>query len=266
MKITHQTTSTILRHVSLLLLWLSQYPMSAQQQPSDSIVSKPLVFSGSLALSSNGFSIVPTFSLNSPAVMIWLSWKKEKFSIDPDIRLTPNVKKGSMIFWFRYHAVKSNKYSLRIGVHPALNFQIREIHEGGTPTSISQMRRFLAWEVANNFNLGKNWQTGIYYLQANGLQNDGARTSHYLALNLAVNKIKLGPKLRLSVAPSIYYLYLDKAHGEYFSGVVALSHTAWPFSIQHAFNKTIRSNIPGNKDYIWNVSVHYNFRIGYMRE
>lgn len=266
MKIAHRRAPRIFRHLTLLLFVLCQLSISAQQQLADSTAREPLVFSGSLAMSSNGFSIVPTFSLNSPAAMIWLSWKKDKFSIDPDIRLTPNAKKGSMIFWFRYHAVRTNKYSLRIGAHPALNFQIREILEGGTPTSISQMRRFLAWEVSQNFNLGKNWQTGIYYLQANGLQNDGAKTSHYLALNLAVNRIKLGPKLRLSVAPSIYYLYLDKAHGEYFSGVVALSHTAWPFSIQHAFNKTLASNIPGNKDFIWNVSVHYNFRVSYRRE
>lgn len=266
MRTAHLSNYTVYKHFAILLFWFCQHSMSAQQQPSDSIVSKPLVFSGSLAFSSNGFSIVPTFSLNSQAAMIWLSWKKDKFSIDPDIRLTPNAKKGSMIFWFRYHAVRTNKYSLRIGAHPALNFQIREIHEGGTTTSISQMRRFLAWEVAQNLNLGKNWQTGIYYLQANGLQNDGAKTSHYMALNLAVSSIKLGPKLRLSVAPSIYYLYLDKAHGEYFSGVVALSHTAWPFSIQHAFNKTISSSIPGNKDYIWNVSVHYNFRISFRKE
>ncbi len=266
MKITHRRAPRIFRHLTLLLFVLCQLSISAQQQLAYSTAREPLVFSGSLAMSSNGFSIVPTFSLNSPAAMIWLSWKKDKFSIDPDIRLTPNAKKGSMIFWFRYHAVKTNRYSLRIGGHPAMNFQIREIQEGSATTSISQMRRFLAWEVAQNLNLGKNWQTGIYYLQANGLQNDGAKTSHYLALNLAVNRIKLGPKLRLSVAPSIYYLYLDKAHGEYFSGVVALSHTAWPFSIQHAFSKTLASNIPGNKDFIWNVSVHYNFRVSYRRE
>lgn len=235
-------------------------PGSVQAQVNDSTLKKATTFSGSVGLSTNGFSIVPTFSLNSPATMTLLSWRIKKFSFDPDIRLTPNAKKGSMIFWLRYHAITTNKYRLRIGAHPAMNFQIREITENGKTTTISQMRRFIAWELSNDYKINKHLSAGIYYLQGNGLQKDGARTTHYIAFTPSVADIRLTKSLRLAAAPSVYYLYLDGNDGKYISGVVSLSHTKLPFTLQHAFNKTITSDIPGSKDYMWNVSIHYNFK------
>jgi hypothetical protein len=251
--------------LAVCLLLCMCLTVAAQTQPADSSQKKAIVFSGSLGISSNGFSIVPTFSLNSPASMILLSVKKNKFSFDPDIRLTPNAKKGSMIFWFRYHAITNKKYSLRVGAHPAMNFQTREITVNGKTSTISQMRRFFAWEVSNNFSINKHLSTGIYYLQGNGLQKDGARTTHFVAFNTNVADLKLTKSVRLAVAPTFYYLYLDKEEGTYVSGAVTLSHKKWPFALQHAFNKTINSNITGNKDYMWNVSVHYQFRKNFRK-
>jgi hypothetical protein len=249
----------------LLFIVLLPYAAGAHTLAKDTMKYQPTTFSGSIGLSSNGFSIVPTFSLNSPATMTLLSWRKNKFSFDPDIRLTPDVKKGSMIFWLRYHAITKAKYSLRIGAHPAMNFQTRDIPVNGGTSTLSQMRRFFAWEVSNDFKISKHVGIGVYYLQGNGLQKDGARTTHFVSFNTVVAGIKLGQKLRVAIAPSVYYLYLDGAHGEYVSGTVTLSHPKFPFTLQHAFNKTLSSNIAGNQDYMWNFSVHYHFKKTYRR-
>jgi hypothetical protein len=236
-----------------------------QAQTADSTIKKSSIFSGSFGVSSNGFSIVPTFSLNRPASMTLLSWRKNKFSFDPDIRLTPNAKKGSMIFWLRYHAITTPKYRLRLGAHPAMNFQQRDITVNGSTATISQMRRFLAWEVSNDYKISKHFSAGIYYLQGNGLQNDGARTTHFVALNTSISAIKITKAVRLAINPTLYYLYLDGKQGRYVSGAVVLSHLKLPFTLQHAFNKTLSSNIPGNKDYMWNISAHYHFKRTYRR-
>lgn len=248
----------------LNILFGSSYTL-AQELQQDSLQKKPIIFSGSVGLSSNGFSIVPTFSLNSPASMMLLSIRKGKFSFDPDIRLTPNAKKGSMIFWFRYHAITNHRYTLRIGVHPAMNFQARVIQVNSELTTISQMRRFLAWEVSNDYRISNHARLGLYYLQANGLQKDGARTTHFIGVNLGITDVHLPKNFRLSILPTVYYLYLDAQEGAYVSGNVVLSNKKWPFSFQHAFNKTLRSNIAGNKDYMWNVSLHYHFKNSYTR-
>jgi hypothetical protein len=234
-------------------------------QHTDTTLKKTSTFSGSLGLSTNGFSIVPTFSLNSPSVMVLLAWKKNRFSIEPDIRLTPDAKKGSMLLWFRYKVVEKEKYSLRLGAHPAMNFQTRSFTENGNKVVVSQMRRFLAWELSNDLKLSKHLRAGLYYLQANGMQKDGPRTTHFVSLNTVVSNINLGRQISLTLAPSVYYLYLDGNEGKYVSGSVIVSHVRLPFTLQHAFNKTFSSNIPGNRDYMWNLSAHYHFKKTYRR-
>jgi hypothetical protein len=218
------------------------------------------IFSGSLGITNNGFSIIPTFSLNSPAVLIQLSWRKNKFSIDPDIRLSLDAKKGSMVFWFRYHAIEKKKFKLRVGAHPAFNLQIREIISNGSTSEITQMRRFIAWELTPNYQIKKHWGVGIYYLQANGLQKDGPRTSHFVNLNTSISDLNVGGNFRLTLIPAVYYLYLDGYHGNYFTATGILSHTKFPFSFQSDINKTFSSNLPGNKDFMWNVSIRYSFK------
>lgn len=238
-----------------------------QAQTTDSTLKKATTFSGAVGFSSNGFSIVPTFSLNSPASITQLSLRRNKFSFDPDIRFTTDFRKGSMIFWLRYHAVTTAKYKLRLGAHPAMNFQTRAITDAnGAPLAITQMRRFFAWELSNDYKITKHLNAGLYYLQGHGLQKtDGAKTTHFVAFNTTLSNLTLTKSLRLTLAPNVYYLYLDGKEGRYVSGAVILSHTKLPFSLQHAFNKTLSSNIPGNKDYMWNVSLHYNFKKQYRR-
>jgi hypothetical protein len=250
--------------VMLILLVVSTC-LFAQTPNGDSANKTVTTFSGSVGFSSNGFSIVPTFSLNSPASMILLSVRRNKFSFDPDIRLVPDATKGSMIFWFRYHAITKGKYSLRVGIHPAVNIQTREIQISGQTTTISQLRRFIAWEVSNDYKFSKHFNAGIYYLQGNGLQKDGARTTHFIALNTSVSNIHVSKNLGISFSPTFYHLYLDGQSGNYISGAVTLSHQKIPFTLQHAFNQTIHSNITGNQDYMWNVSIHYQFSKKYKR-
>jgi hypothetical protein len=220
----------------------------------------PTVFSGKMGLTTNGFSIIPTFSLNSPAIITLLSWRRSKFSIDPDIRMTPDLKRGSMVLWFRYYPVERPRFNLRVGAHPALNFQKRTVVDNGDTSTISQMRRFLAWEVSPSFQLSKKVSVSLYYLQGNGLQKDGPQTTHFVNLNAAITNLRLANRIRMAIFPAVYYLNLDGNDGWYFTGNLILSHTKFPFSLESAINQTFTSNIPGNRDIMWNVSINYNFR------
>ena len=218
-----------------------------------------LQFSGMVGLTNNGFSIVPSFSLNSPAVLAQLSWRKKKFSIDPDIRLTPDARKGSMIFWLRYHAIQKGKWSLRTGVHPSFLLQTRTVTEDGIDLEITQMRRFIAWELAPNYQITNQWSVGLYYLQGNAMQSDGPQTTHFITLNTSVSNIKIGGNFRLRLIPAVYYLNLDGYSGQYLTATGVISHTKLPFTIQSDINKTFTSDLPGNKDFLWNVSIRYIF-------
>lgn len=242
-----------------LLLTLTTGFMSRAQPIKDSTRPKPS-FSGTLGMTNNGFSIIPSFSFNAPGALAQLSWKWNRCSIEPDIRLTPNAKKGSILLWWRWQAIKRNRFSFRIGAHPAMNWIPAEITENGSKTEVIRMRRFLAWELAPTLKMSKRWNMGLYYLQGNGLQANGPQTTHFINLNSVISNIKISETTRFTIAPAIYYLYLDGHSGVFLTGTATLSHLKLPFTLHSSFNKTISANIPGNRNFMWNIGASYHFR------
>lgn len=221
---------------------------------------KSTIFSGSLGITNNGFSIIPSFSFNEPASIILLSWKKKNFSIDPEFRVTPTGGKGSILLWFRYHAIQGKRFSLRVGGHPAVNWFPTTITQNGSSEELIRLRRFLAWELSPSYRVTKNWSTALYYLQGNGLQKNGPRTTHFLNLNTTVSNIPISKSMRLTVAPALYYLFLDCHDGIFFTANASVGFGHYPFVLQGAINQEIRSIIPGTQAFMWNVGVAYTFR------
>jgi hypothetical protein len=248
--------------IVLLLLMAGHY--SFAQLPDSS--QKEMTFSGSIGITNNAFSIIPLFSLNSPSAIFLLSWRKNRFSIEPDIRLSLDGRKGSMLFWFRYRLIDKGKFSLRVGTHPAYNFALREITENGVTSEITQARRFIASEVVPNYQIKPNWSVGMYYLQGNGLQKDGPLISHFVTLNTSISNIRLCGNVRFQVIPAIYYLYVDGDAGQYFTATGILSHKKVPITLQSTINQTFTATIPGNKEFLWNVTLTYDFSQNFIRK
>ncbi len=226
---------------------------------------KITTISGSLGVTNNGFAIIPTFSLNSPAAIINLSWRKKKLSFEPDIRLVPDVSKGGMVFWLRYRLVENKKFSLRVGAHPAFSYIHRTVIDNNTSTQITEMLRFAAFEVVPNYRISPNWSVGAMYLQGHGLQSHGPQNTHVLFLNTAISNINVGGDFRFTFIPVVYFLKVDNSVGKYFTATAILSNKKWPFSLQSAINKTFSSNIAGNQDFMWNVGLYYGFSKNYRR-
>ncbi|MBA4851430.1 hypothetical protein [Emticicia sp. BO119] len=237
-------------------LVLSLHCMYAQQPDTTQSVAN---FSGSVGLTNNGFSIIPTFSLNSPAVIMNLSWRKKRFSFDPDIRLVPDASKGGMLFWLRYRIIEQQKFSVRLGVHPAFNLLRTEINDNGSTTKITELLRFGAGEVAPSYQISPNWSVGAIYLYGKALQKRGPQNTHVLFFNTSVSNIKLGGQMRFQLIPMVYLLYTDAYKGSYFTATGILSRKNFPFTLQSTINQTFKSDIPGNKNFIWNVQLSYNF-------
>ena len=252
------STQVIKLSIVVILLFISQLKINAQNNTAP--IKPATVYAGNIGYTNNGFSIIPTFSFNSPAITTQMSWKKANLSVEPDIRLAPDGKKGSMLLWFRYAAIHKGRFSLRTGIHPAVNWYPKQIIESGKSLEIYQLRRFLAWELAPNINVSKNINTGVYYLQGNGLQDDGPQTTHFVNLYLSVANIPLGDQLKLNLTPAVYYLYLDKKEGTYFTANGTLSHKKSPFSLQSTINQTLKTKITGGKDFLWNIALIYKIK------
>ena len=232
----------------------------AQQKDSVKVTSS---FTGSLGATSNGISIIPTFSLNAPALNFLLSVRKNKFSFDPDIRLTFDGKKGGMVFWFRYRPFQGKKFNLQLGAHPAYNFALRDITEGTKKTTITQARRFVAAEIFPSFRVSNKFGLGLYYLNGFGMQLDGPQDTRFIALNANISGIRIFKNHTLQYTPQFYYLNIDRESGTYYTHTIGISSSKHPLLIQSTVNQEIKTNISGSRNFSWNLSLFYTFNNKY---
>lgn len=248
---------SMLKTIFAVVFGLLVASVANAQQPDSTQASS--TFSGFVGVTNNGFSIIPTFSLNSPAVIFNASWRKNKCSFDPDFRLVPDASKGSLLFWFRYRLVEQKKFSLRVGAHPAFTLVRRNITQNGNTSEITEMLRFAAFEVVPSYQLAPNVGIGAMYLEGHGLQAHGPQLTRVLFLNASLTQLKLTRYLRLGLFPSVFFLHTDGYKGDYLTVTGVLAHQKLPFTLQSTINQTFRSNVPGNQDFMWNVMVAYNF-------
>jgi hypothetical protein len=250
----------------IILAFSSQICLAQQTDSTKNISDESVTkFSGSVGITNNGFSIIPTFSLNNPAVIINLAWRKKRFSFEPDIRLVPDATKGSMLWWLRYRLVENKKFALRTGVHPAFSLIRRSETVNGTTREITEMLRFVAFEVVPSYQIHQNFGVSAMYLEGHGLQTHGPQTTRVLFLNTSITNISFSKNLRFSVFPSVFFLNTDGYKGDYITVTGVLSHKQLPFSLQSTINQTLKSDVPGNKEFMWNVMLAYNFSKRYKK-
>lgn len=225
-----------------------------------------LHFSGSIGITTNGFSIIPTFSLNSPATMMNFAWRKEKLSFEPDIRLVPNLSKGSLIWWLRYRVIHKPTWGIRAGAHPAFSLIRRDEIISGKSKEITEMLRFLAFEVVPHYTISPHLELSAMYLEGHGLQPHGPQASRVLFLNSSITHLPLNRHgLHLSIFPSLFFLHIDGNRGTYLSGTARISHVKLPISFQGTINQTLKSNIPNNQNFMWNLTMTYHFQKKYRQ-
>ncbi|MGR3809730.1 hypothetical protein [Jiulongibacter sp. NS-SX5] len=216
-------------------------------------------FNGTIGVTNNGFSIIPTFSLNSPAAIMNFAFRKNKLSFEPDIRLVPDASKGGMLFWLRYRIIENKKFSFRVGAHPAFTLVHKNFLDNGQEVKGTEMLRFLAWEAVPNYQINKTFGIGAMYLQGHGLQENGPKKTDVLFLNTSISNIRLYKQMAFHLYPSVYFLNTDGFRGDYLTATGVLTHAKSPLSLQATINQTFKSNVPGNKDFMWNVTLNYSF-------
>jgi hypothetical protein len=214
-------------------------------------------FSGSVSVTNNGLSLVPTFSLGEPAALVNLSIGGKKFSFEPDMRFALEGKPWSFRFWARYKLLKTEKFAITLGSHPALNFKTITSTVDGRETIV--VRRFLAGEFSPNYFFTKNISIGVYYVYAYGFDQGTPKNNHFVTLNSNFSNIKLPFNFLIKFIPQFYYLKQDERDGYYFTSEFHLAKKNFPFSFSSIINKAIESNIIGSEDFVWNISLIYSF-------
>lgn len=231
--------------------------LAVQGQQTDSS-RHPFHFSGSVSVTHNGLSFIPTFSLEKPAAIFNLSMGR-KVRFEPEMRFGLDGKPWSFLFWWRYTPLNTGKFSLRLGAHPAMNFKSQTITLNGVQQKAIISRRYLAGELAPVYAISKNLSTGVYYLYSRGLDPGSAKNNHFLAINWSVSHLRLLRDWYLKVVPQVYYLKLDQQEGYFVTSSFALAKPGFPLSLGAIINKRVQAAITGSRDFVWNTTLVYSF-------
>lgn len=215
-------------------------------------------FRGEVHVTNNGIALVPTFSLNKPASILYLYMGKGKFSFEPDMRFALEGKPWTFLFWFRYRPITTEKFNLRVGVHHALNFRTIDAVSDGKQKEVIETRRFVASELAPTYNITKNISVGMYYLLGYGF-DDSQRYTHYIAANSSFKHMNLFGEYYLNVSPQFYYLRLDDEDGTYAAAFLRFYKKDFPLAIGAIFNQTLNTVINPEDNLVWNISLEYRF-------
>ena len=243
----------------LLLLFFQ----SSFSQKTDSIKAIRHI-GGAVSVTNNGISFIPNFTLGKPAAIFDLSVGGNRLSFEPQFRFALEGTPWAFILWWRYKLVETDKLRIGLGAHPAFHFKTSTFLTDSISIEIIGVKRYLAGELSPNYLVTKNISIGLYYMYGHGIEKDAIRNTHFLALRSNFSNIKLTKQFFLRFNPQIYYLKMDKKDGFYFSSTLTLARINFPLSISSLINKNIQTEIPADKDFVWNVSLIYSFNKEYI--
>ncbi len=222
-------------------------------------------FRGNISVTNNGLSLIPAFSLNRPAAIFELSLGGERLSFDPEMRFALDGDPWSFILWWRYKLVKSKKFNLHVGAHPAYIFEHAMIEdENGNMVESMKVNRFFAGEISPSYNFNENNKITFLYLQGRSLGSGPLAINQFVALGTSHTNLRLSEKFFLNAKPQLFYLKMNEKEGYFASGSFLIGKKDFPVSIGSIISKKIISEIEVD-NWIWNVSLVYSFNNEFVK-
>ena len=215
-------------------------------------------FGGSVTVTNNGISLLPTFTLGKPAAIFDMKVGR-KLTFEPQFRVSLEGKPWAFIFWWRYKFLSDRRFQIRVGAHPSILFAAEPVTTGGATSDMLVARRYIAAEISPDYYLTDKISIGIYYLKGHGLQDDAVKNTDFITLNCKFYDIRISKKVSIYLYPQFYYLRMDESDGFYFSSTQGLKIKEFPLSVQSIINQPIQSDISGGQDFVWNISLIYAF-------
>lgn len=241
--------------VLFLFAFLGLFNFSYSQE--STIVPKSF-FSGSVLVTNNGISLVPSLSLEKPATIFNMAMGKGRLSFEPELRFSLEGKPWSFLFWWRYKLIEREKFKFHIGTHPSFVFKNQIVTIDGELKNILITSRYWAGEFVPSYKVGNNISLGIYYLYSRGLNDFATTNTHFLSFYSNFSYIKLTNLFFLKFRPQVFYLSLDDEDGFYASSLLTLAKKDFPITLSAITTKTINSTIQ-SKDFVWNISLIYSY-------
>lgn len=246
--------------LTLLIVTLSG-TLSAQEK--DSTIVKISNFTGVVTIQSKGISTIPNLTLGKPAAVFDMKLGR-KLTFEPQFRFALDGKPWAMVFWWRYYATISNKFKVTLHTNYSFSYKtITTYSSTGTPQDLIRTTRYLVGAVAPNYQFNKYIGVGMYLFYNRGIEKFIARNTYMASFRPSIANLPLTKNIVARIGPEIYYLKIDKKDGVYLNTTLSVSKKNFPLSVSGLINKPLRSNIPSEYDFLWNVGLIYTFNKQY---
>jgi len=207
--------------------------------------------SATVSLNSNGIAYVPAFSLGKPAIIGTLSLVRGRFSYDPQLSYSLELRPWIIDNWFHYRFIDRPSFEFKAGIDISSFFSEVEMED----ETIWRAQKYLAAEFISKYKFSSSSSLSFTYLLDRG-QDPGTTHGHFFNLQVERSEISLGEKGLLSATMQIFYInYAGDEDGLFAAGNISASVRRLPFSIFIQAIQAISSNIDPFPPFKWNVGL-----------
>jgi hypothetical protein len=244
-----------------LIICLS-YTVSAQKN--DSTTARINNFGGAVTIQSKGISTIPNLTLGKPAAVFDMKMGR-KLTFEPQFRFALDGKPWAMVFWWRYYGSIGNKFRVTLHSNYSLSYKsITSYTSSGTSQEIIRTTRYLVGAIAPNYQVNKYISIGMYLFYNWGIEKFITRNTYMVSFRPSISNIPVTKNIAARFGPEIYCLKMDDKNGVYLNTTFLISKKNFPLSVSALINKPLKSNIPSEYDFLWNVGLIYAFNNTYV--
>jgi hypothetical protein len=215
---------------------------------------KRLTAAATVSINSNGIASIPAFSLDKPAFIAAPVLTKGRFSYEPVLAYSLELKPWFIDNWLRYKIIDRPLFILRTGFNASTFFSVYKL----TDRSILQGERYFAFELTGIWKITPNNLINIAYWSDNGMEK-GTIRGHFFTITAERTGIDIS-RISLSAALQLFYInYTGKNDGLFISPRLTAAISDTPFAIFFQATQPISSNIEPFPDFRWNVGLSYTF-------
>jgi hypothetical protein len=246
-----------------LLLIVITYTLSGQR--SDSTISKGNSYGGAVTIQSKGISTIPNLTLGKPAAIFDLKMGR-KLTFEPQFRFSLEGKPWAMVFWWRYYGSVGDKFKVTLHTNYSLAYKSLNYYtSSGIEQEIIRTTSYLVAAVQPNYQINKYVGVGLYIFYNHGLESYITQNTVMLSLRSSFSNIPITKNISGRINPEIYYLKMDDNDGVFFTTRFLISKKNFPLSVSGLITQPLRSSIPSDYDFIWNVGLSYTFNNKYIQ-
>lgn len=169
-----------------------------------------------------------------------------------------------MVFWGRYKVLTGNKFTLDVRANHSLSFKTITGTTSGTPPEYIRASRYVASVISPNYQFNKYLGVGMYLFYTRGIEKYITRNTYMVSFRPGISNIPIMKDIVARVGPDLYYLKMDDQDGMFLNTILSITKKDFPLSVSALINKTLKSNIPSDSNFLWNVSLIYSFNKEYM--